>query len=73
LGDLAGALAQYDTMIQLAPENPLVRHNRSVALYLLGRIPEAWQELETVKRLGGTVSPQYEQALRAALSASRSP
>ena len=32
LGDLAGALAQYDTMIQLAPDNAAVRHNRSVAL-----------------------------------------
>jgi len=73
LGDLAGALAQYDTMVQLAPDNSAVRHNRSVALYMLGRIPEAWQELETGKRLGGTVSPQYEQVLRAALNQSRQP
>jgi tetratricopeptide (TPR) repeat protein len=71
LGDLGAALAQYDTMVTLAPDNPLVRHNRSVALYLLNRNQEAWQELEAVRKLGGTVNPQFEQALRAALSQSR--
>ena len=71
LGDLEAALAQYDTMVTLAPDNPLVRHNRSVALYVLGRNQEALQELEAVRRLGGTVNPQFEQALRAALSQSR--
>jgi tetratricopeptide (TPR) repeat protein len=66
-GDMAAALAQYDTMVKLAPENPAIRHNRSVALYMVGRIPEAWQELQTARRLGGTVNPQFEQTLRAAL------
>jgi Tfp pilus assembly protein PilF len=66
-GDLNAALAQYDTMVKLAPENPAIRHNRSVALYMAGRTQEAWQELQTARRLGGTVNPQFEQTLRAAL------
>jgi Flp pilus assembly protein TadD len=70
-GDLAAALAQYDTMVKLAPENPAIRHNRSVALYMAGRTQEAWQELQTARRLGGTVNPQFEQTLRAALGSQR--
>ncbi len=70
-GDLNAALAQYDTMVKLAPENPAIRHNRSVALYMVGRIPEAWQELQTARRLGGTVNSQFEQTLRAALDSRR--
>jgi tetratricopeptide (TPR) repeat protein len=68
-GDLNAALAQYDTMVKLAPENPAVRHNRAVALYMAGRIPEAWQELQTARRLGGTINPQFEQMLRSVLGA----
>jgi len=66
-GDLNSALAQYDTMVKLAPDNPAIRHNRSVALYMAGRTQEAWQELQTARRLGGAVNPQFEQTLRSAL------
>ncbi|MBM3323362.1 tetratricopeptide repeat protein, partial [candidate division WOR-3 bacterium] len=60
------ALAQYDTMVQVAPTNPLVHHNLAVAYYNLGRYDEALAELEAARRLGGPVNPQFERAIREA-------
>ncbi len=60
------ALAQYDTMVQVAPTNPLVHHNLAVAYYNLGRYDEARAELETARRLGGPVNPQFERAIHEA-------
>ena len=61
-------MAQYDTMISLNPENPAVRNNYSVALYVAGRLPEAWAQFETARKLGGAPNRQYEAALRAAMN-----
>jgi Tfp pilus assembly protein PilF len=68
LDSVPAALAQYDTMIALAPDNPLVRHNHAVALFRAGRLTESAAELDTVRRLGGQVNPQFEQALQRALA-----
>ena len=45
------ALAQYDTMIQLAPDNPVVRYNYAVCLYAIGRLADARVQLEAARRL----------------------
>jgi tetratricopeptide (TPR) repeat protein len=58
------ALAQYDTMIQLVPDNPAVRYNYAVCLYNLGRPDEARIQLEAARRLGGPVNPKFDSVLR---------
>jgi tetratricopeptide (TPR) repeat protein len=62
------ALAQYDTMIQLAPDNPVVRHNYSVCLYNIGRLDDARVQLEEARRLGGPVNPRFDSLLKAGRS-----
>ena len=57
------ALAQYDTMLQLAPDNPVVRHNYAVCLYNLGRLDEARTQLEFARRLGSPVNPKFDSLL----------
>ena len=58
------ALAQYDTMVQLAPDNPVVRHNYAVCLYKVGRLDDARVQLKAARRLGGTVDPRLDSLLR---------
>ena len=57
------ALAQYDTMLQLAPDNPVVRHNYAVCLYNLGRLDEVRTQLEFARRLGSPVNPKFDSLL----------
>jgi len=64
LDNYGPALAQYDTMIQLAPDNPMVRHNYAVALYNVGRLDDARLQLEQARRLGGPVNPRFDSLLR---------
>ncbi len=63
-GRYAEALAAYDRLLAEVPDNPLVHHNRAVALYNLGRYPEAAAELAETRRLGGPVNPAFEQQLQ---------
>jgi superkiller protein 3 len=65
------ALAQYDTMIQLAPDNPVVRHNFAVCLYNLGRLDEARTELEAARRLGSPINPRFDSLLRTGRDSTR--
>jgi Tfp pilus assembly protein PilF len=58
------AIAQYDTMIQLEPDNPVVRHNYAVCLYNVGRLDEARVQLEEARRLGGPINPRFDSLLR---------
>jgi 4-amino-4-deoxy-L-arabinose transferase-like glycosyltransferase len=58
------ALAQYDTMLQLAPDNPVARHNYAVCLYNLGRLDEARTQLEFARRLGSPINPNFDSLLR---------
>ena len=58
------ALAQYDTMIQFAPDNPSVRHNFAVCLYNIGRLDDARVQLEEARRLGGPINPKFDSLLR---------
>ena len=58
------ALAQYDTLMQLVPDNPAVRYNYAVCLYNLGRLDEARIQLEAARRLGGPVNPKFDSVLR---------
>jgi Flp pilus assembly protein TadD len=51
-------------MIQLAPDNPSVRHNFAVCLYHIGRLDEARIELEEARRLGGPINPKFDSLLR---------
>jgi tetratricopeptide (TPR) repeat protein len=57
LGDYPHALAQYDTLTQLAPDNPAVHQNYAVCLYNVGRLDEARLQLEAARRLGGQMNP----------------
>ena len=57
------ALAQYDTIMRLAPDNAAAHHNFAVCLYNLGRIEEARTELEAARRLGGPVNPRFDSLL----------
>ncbi len=65
LNNYPQALAQYDTMIQLAPDNPVVRHNYAVCLYNVGRLDEARVQLEEARRLGGPINPKFDSTLNA--------
>jgi tetratricopeptide (TPR) repeat protein len=65
------ALAQYDTMIQLEPDNPVVRHNYAVALYNVDRLDDARVQLEQARRLGGPVNPRFDSLLRTGRNPSR--
>jgi Flp pilus assembly protein TadD len=51
-------------MIQLAPDNPVVRHNLAVCLYNVGRLGDARVQLEAARRLGGPVNPRFDSLLR---------
>ena len=50
-------------MIQLAPDNPVVRHNHAVCLYNVGRLDDADIQLEAARRLGGPVNPKFDSLL----------
>jgi 4-amino-4-deoxy-L-arabinose transferase-like glycosyltransferase/Tfp pilus assembly protein PilF len=65
------ALAQYDTMIRLSPENPVVRHNYAVCLYNIGRLDDARVQLEEARRLGGPVNPRFDSILNRAKGGGR--
>ena len=58
------ALAQYDTMVKFAPDNPVVRHNFAVCLYKLGRMEEARTQLEAARRLGSPINSTFDSLLR---------
>jgi predicted Zn-dependent protease len=67
------AIAQYDTMIQLAPDNPVVRHNYAVCLYNIGRLDDARVQLEAARRLGGPVNPRFDSLLSTGRPPTRQP
>jgi len=71
LNDCPRALAQYDTMVQLAPDNPAVRHNYAVCLYDVGRLDEARLQLEAARRLGGQINPRLDSLLNAGRNPAR--
>ncbi len=50
-------------MIQLAPDNPAVRHNYAVCLYNIGRLEEARFQLEAARRLGGPMNARFDSLL----------
>jgi len=52
-------------MIQLEPDNPVVRHNYAVCLYNLGRLDDARVQLEEARRLGGPINPRFDSILNA--------
>jgi Flp pilus assembly protein TadD len=50
-------------MIQLEPNNPVVRHNYAVCLYNIGRLDEARVQLEEARRLGGPINPRFDSLI----------
>jgi Flp pilus assembly protein TadD len=58
-------------MIQLEPDNPVVRHNYAVALYNVDRLDDARVQLEQARRLGGPVNPRFDSLLRTGRNPSR--
>ncbi|MBM3330699.1 tetratricopeptide repeat protein [candidate division WOR-3 bacterium] len=58
------AIPQYDTAIQLVPENLALRYNYMVCLYKVGRLDDARLQLAAIRRLGGTVGPDFDSLLK---------
>lgn len=67
----AEALSLYDGLVESEPDNPVVHHNRAVALYRLGRLDEAARALDRTRELGGPVNQRFAAVLAAARDSAR--
>ena len=63
-GDAAGAIADFDEVIRLDPENAIAFRSRATARYLLGRYAEAWADAERCRQLGLPLHPRLLADLR---------
>lgn len=68
-GDYESAIYRLDNVLKVQPELHEARLNKVIALHMLKRDPEAWQDLQYLEKVGIEVHPELKRAIQSRLSA----
>src|SRR5262245_60168918 len=62
-GNCDAAVRDYTTAIELLPDYAKAYNNRGIAYFVLNRYEEAWSDVKSCRRFGGTPTPEFLKAL----------